>query len=177
MKRFLNFFVSTLLIFCLIFFSSCGSISNVIEKKHLFDFTTDAQISYKDYDLLTCKIKSVKDGPLTLDITKPVLLSGLSLVCENEGMTVKLGNLSYEADLKRFPQLSFGNDLRKSLISAGESTQIIKNEDGTFLIKVQLESCHAELLLEKETYYPIRLVIPEDELTVSFSNFTPTQNQ
>ena len=136
------------------------------------NFSTDARVSYKSYDLIDCKMVSVEDGPLTIDIEKPVLLSGLQIVCQNEGCTIKVGSLSYEADINQFPQVGFGNILRQSLILAKDSTEAEKNEDGTWTIKSQLESSHVELKIDGETGYPISLSIPEEEINVIFMNFT-----
>ena len=166
--------LSALIVVLLLIATLCSCNISLPGKPNItsLNFKTDARISYKSYDIIECKMVSVEDGPLTIDIEKPVLLSGLQLICQNGGCTIKVGSLSYDADINKFPQVGFGNILRQSLILAKDSTEAEKNDDGTWTIKSQLDSSHIELLIDGKTGYPISLSIPEEEIKVVFLNFT-----
>lgn len=168
MKRIVLLFLAAVMVFG---FCSCGGFTPKIPS---LDFTADAQISYKDYDAISCKMTNTKEGVLTVEIIKPELLSKISLICENDKCTVKLGSLSYDADTEKFPQLGFGKILRQALIAATENAKPQKNEDGTWSITAQTDLGRVELLLDGETGYPTLLSIPDKQINITFTNFIET---
>lgn len=164
---------SAVLSLVLIFACCSCTVKNVFMPKFpSLNFTADAQINYKSYDVMSCSIENKADGPLTVKVEKPALLSGLSFVCQDSTCKVTFGSFTYDADTNRFPEIGFGNILKQSLIVAKDSTDIVKNDDGSYTVKTEIESGHIEVILNAETYYPEKITIPEHELVVTITNFS-----
>lgn len=140
------------------------------------NFTADAQVKYKTYDALTCRLTSVEDGDLIIDVTNPVLLSGFSIVCRDDSCTIKYGSLSYDADTQKYPQLAFGSIVRQAVDSVKENRDYALNDDGNWSVHANVNSSDVYVILDGETGYPISLSVPSEELEITFSNFAETEN-
>lgn len=168
--------ITTVVLGLIITFAFCScSVKNVFMPKFpSLNFTAQAQINYKSYDVMSCSIENKADGPLTVKVQKPALLSGLSFVCQDNTCKVTIGSLTYDADTNRFPEIGFGNTLKESLIAAKDSADIVKNDDGSYTVNADIKSGHIEVILNAETYYPEKITIPEHQIVVTITNFTET---
>lgn len=161
--------LSMLLILC-----SCNFSFKKMPKLPSMNFTSDAQINYKTYDVMSCKITSEQDGPLNVEVTKPALLAGLTVVCQDDSCTIKYGSLSYDADTQKYPQLAFGNILKQAVESAKENPDYSQTDDGNWSIHTTVNGSDVWMVLDGETYYPLSLKVPSEELEITFTNFTET---
>ena len=158
-------------------FCSCSISFTKTPKMPPLNFTANADIKYKTFDGMSCKITNVENGPLTLDITKPEILTGLSIVCVDNSCTIKYGSLSYEADTQKYPQLAFANTLNKAIDGAKDNAQFQKNDDSTWLVHTVVDSSDVLITLDGETSYPLSIKIPDEEFEMTFSNFTETEKE
>ena len=172
-KQFRYLFVIVIAVIMLLL-CSCQFGFKKIPKIPSMNFTVNAQVTYKTYDVMSCKITSVEDGPLNIEVTKPVLMSGFSLVCQGDCCTIKYGALSYEADTEKYPQLAFGNIINQSVASSKEETDFTHNDDGTWSLHTKANDTDVWITLDGETFYPISLKAPSEELEITFTDFTPT---
>lgn len=154
---------------------SCQLSFKKIPKIPSMNFTVNADVSYKSYNSMTCEITNEEDGPLTIEIKKPVVLSGLIIECQGENCTIKYGSLSYDADTQKYPQLTFGKIMNEAIESAKEEPDFTQNDDGTWTLHTTANNTDVWITLDKETYYPLTLKVPSEELEISFSNFRETE--
>ncbi|MBQ7580315.1 MAG: hypothetical protein IJU39_03295 [Clostridia bacterium] len=153
---------------------SCEISFKKLPKIPSMNFTTSAVVKYKSYDVMTCTITSVEDEAITVEVTRPEILSGLKLVCSGDSCTIKYGALSYDADTGKYPQLAFADNLKQAIESAKENPDVSKTDDGNWSLHTVVNGSDVWTVLDGETSYPLSMKIPSDELEMTFTDFTET---
>ncbi len=151
----------------LVMVSGCGN-TRAPAPPTAVNFTCDFTATYREMEFAG-KLERAAAGMLTVSLTKPAALNGLTLTWDGEGARVSLGLLHYTMDAT-LPQSGFGKLLLNVLDAAfcenmaGRLTEIGAQFTG------KTGQYDYTLLCEPETGTLLSLQVPDAALSVHFSD-------
>ncbi|MCL2884372.1 MAG: hypothetical protein FWF49_02655, partial [Oscillospiraceae bacterium] len=161
-----TFFVLTISLFLL---SACKGASSGAQKPTLTSFSCQAAITYQG---LTIKGKLSRQaaGTLTLDITEPPSLAGMTMSWDGQTVTLKMNGLSFGVDPATVPQTALGKVIINALDAA------VGKKDGTLTPSgYEVSGSDAggsfTLVSDPDTGALLTLTVPSADLTAVFSDF------
>ena len=154
---------------------SGGGNDNTVQEPVGTGFECDVDLTYKDMDIQG-HLTRLSAGTLTLDITSPKSLEGMTMQWDGETISIKMYGLSFGIDPADIPETALG----KSLLDALDGIQSLKGNgqnpgstltDEGVLTKGNAVDGSFEILSDPETGSLLSLKIPSAGLTATFSNF------
>lgn len=136
-------------------------------------FECDVDLTYGQLNVQG-HLTRLSAGTLTLDLTAPQTLNGLSMQWDGETISLKMHGLSFGLDPAAIPETALG----KSLLEALDAIQLpgSGNPDSTLtdegvLTRGNSTAGSFEFLSDPETGSLLSLKVPDANLTATFSNF------
>ena len=129
-------------------------------------FTADAAAAYGEMTLQG-KVRCAPDGKLQLTVSQPKSLSGVTIGWDGTDMTMELAGTSVKIPPEKVPESAFINELLAVLTAehpVGQST-----DEGTAFTG-QVNGMAYTLVCDADSGLPKSLSVPENEMTVTFSN-------
>ncbi len=169
MKKF--FAVITVLI--LIFTAGCQK-ENVKIKKNatppsVYSATLDAEFGEAK---MTARLTRHSAQKYEIQMLSPEIMSPLNLVYENGVCTVTYDGLTFETDLKRFPQAEFGALLVQGLIDISNNVVTVSTDsEGNVIYKGPSDYGDFSLIQDSETGLWKEFTINGASLQVTFSDY------
>lgn len=148
--------------------TGCKSVSTVEQQPVVLGFSCDMAGSYRGTEVAGKLTRSAL-GMLTVELTKPEHLAGMSMAWDGETVQIKMAGLSVPVDPALLPESGLGASILDALDTVVRDRQMANDgtvngtgENGAFTLKV-----------DPETGYPESLSVPALELNLTFSNFQP----
>lgn len=169
MKRVCAFFA----VFVLLISAGCKKEEN-IQNKHTTPpsvYSANLDVNFKEIKM-TARITKHSSQKHEIQMLTPEIMKPLNLIYDNGTCTVTYDGLTFETDLKRFPQAEFGGLLTQALsdIDSNIITQNI-NEDGTVTYKGITDYGDFIMIQDSETGLWKEFKIENIPLCVIFSDY------
>ena len=134
-------------------------------------YSANLEVFFKDIKM-TAKLTKLSSQKYEIQMLTPEIMKPLNLAYESGICTVTYDGLTFETDLKRFPQAEFGGLLTQALTDI-ESDIITKsiNEDGSVLYKGITDYGNFIMIQDSETGLWKEFEIENASLRVVFSDY------
>lgn len=136
-------------------------------------FECDADVNYKDMNVKG-HLKRQAEGTLTMEVTEPETLKGLSMEWNGETISIKLYGFSFGVNPEQIPESALGKSILNTLddaLKAKDTASAAKGEDGTAKLEGDSENGAFELYFDPSSGALLELKIPDLDLDAKFSNF------
>jgi|LSQX01.1.fsa_nt_gb hypothetical protein len=169
LRRFTSLTLVVLIVLC---FAACSKKADA-EKPVVTGFSCDVEVKYGEMDVKGRLTRS-SAGTLIFDVNEPKTLNGLSMQWNGETISLKLHGFSFGVDPETVPQSALGKCILGVLDAALGMHDGGKVTDEGLVTKGSSSSGEFEILSDPKTGSLLRLRIPSENLTATFSNFKLT---
>lgn len=148
---------------------SCAKLQSGKQPVIATSFVTNAEVSLNDMSF-SCIIDRTETSQISVNITAPEDLAGLSFVCQGEEITEKLGDLTYSVSPEEIPVASFILSLSSvfnAMIRVNELSVEVK-DDG---YKYKGSCKQGSFALVQNADYSYKHLELNDNLKIDFSDF------
>ena len=159
-----------MLLVCLYALTACQSPADDPEEPVVTGFACDLEATYGDM-AVSGHISRGAAGTLTLELSEPATLDGLTMMWDGDQVTLGMHGLTFGIDPTAIEQTALGKGLLSALDAALGSHGGARTEDNTLSTKGESVSGEFELLSDPETGNLLSLRVPALALTATFSNF------
>lgn len=133
-------------------------------------FATNAAVSFNEMDF-KCTIEREETSEISVTITEPKDLAGISFLCQGEEVTEKLGDLTYTVSPDEIPVASFVVTLSSvfnAMIRVNDLNVAVQDEDYQYK-----GSCkQGSFTLTQNPDYSYKTLKLNNNLKVEFKDFT-----
>lgn len=159
-----------LTLFLFVFACACAKQKSA-EKPITTGFECDVAVRYGEMNVKGHLTRS-SAGTLTMDVSEPETLKGMSMIWNGEKVTLKMYGLSFDVDPENIPQSALGLSILKALDAVLSDKGSGTITDKGFTTKGVLNGSEFEIVSDPSTGKLLSLNIPSLELTANFTNFT-----
>lgn len=132
-------------------------------------FTCSTQVQYGEMEV-EGRLTRQSAGLLTMDITAPETLKGMTLEWNGEEVSVKMYGLRFGVDPSTFPSTALGSSLLAAFDAAARLQNGQLTADGVRTVGEELGG-EFTLLSDPDTGYLLSLSVPSAGLQATFSDF------
>lgn len=162
------------LLLCLFLLGGCSLEKSIAPPIPDLNFSGNISVTYNNYEI-ECIIDNKIASECVLTVTKPELLSGLTMTVKDSDCTLKLGSIEYKIDSETLKQTQFASSLAEAFKNVLSTTTYEKLENGNWQYTGQTSVGKFTLVQDSLSGYPITLRIPDADLYVKFSNMKKTE--
>ncbi len=134
-------------------------------------FECDADLTYRDMQVKG-HLTRLTTGTLTLDVTEPETLKGMTMQWDGETVSVKMYGLSFGVDPAAVPQTALGKSLLAALDAALHPAGEGQVTESGLVTSGEAAGGSFTITSDPETGSLLALEIPSAELKATFSNFS-----
>ncbi|MCI8554253.1 MAG: hypothetical protein HFJ80_04830 [Clostridiales bacterium] len=144
------------------------------QKPAVTGFECDADVNYKDMNVKG-HLKRRSEGTLTMEVTAPETLNGLTMAWDGETISIRLYGLSFGVNPEQVPESALGQKILDTLDAAlgMKETAAAAGENGAARLEGDSGNGAFELYFDPATGALLELKLPDWGLDAKFSNFQP----
>ncbi len=161
----------------LILLQFCGCVALKKETPPIPDlnFSGNINVTYNNFEL-ECTVDNKIASGCVVTVTKPELISGLTMTVENGNCVFKFGKVEYAVNSSLMKQTEFVTSFAEALKNVLNTTTYEKLENGNWQYVGQTSAGKFIIVQDSESGYPVSLRIPDANLYVKFSNMKSNIN-
>lgn len=157
--------------FSLLLCAGCSSHPAAQEPPAVTGFSCDADVSYQDMHVKG-KLTRMEEGSLTLALTEPETLDGLTMKWNGEAISFELYGMSFGVDPEAIPESALGQSIVNALDAVEQSEAAASTaEDGSAVVSGSSVSGEFELTFDPDSGQLLSLRFPDLDMNATFSNF------
>lgn len=165
-----------LLLIAVLLLSACGKTdSNNEERPPAIpqSFQTSAEVN-TPLQTFKAEVEYKSINNCTIRFTAPATINGVEMVWDGTICRLQYKEVGFDVDLSKFPQSAAGSQIINSVTAAlkAENIKIEKSGDNWSYSGVT-QSGEFEIIQDGKTGYLTSISLPEQKVTVTFTNFQP----
>lgn len=164
-----------LLLLLLLQLCGCSALKKATPPVPDLNFSGNINVTYNGFEL-ECTVDNKIASSCVITVTKPELISGLTMTLENGDCVFKFGNVEYALNSTQMKQTEFVTSFAEALKNVLSTTSYEKLENGNWQYVGQTSVGKFIIVQDSDSGYPVSLRIPDANLYVKFSNMKSNIN-